>query len=327
GWGVGLLCGRGTTALWLALRAIGRRDGLGEVILPDLLCETALHGVLLAGFTPVFADVSTERFTMAAESVAKLVTARTRAIVVVHLFGHMAELDRIRGAAPGVPIIEDAVQGLGGTTNDKPAGAGGDISFISFDPNKMVRGRGGMVLVDDETLVDGMRADLRKLPHVPDTMSGVDTLLHPRAAAAYGVQLRAFAPTLLQNFDDTQANVERILADWDTLHERVEVRNRKARWLEAHLAGVPVGLPELREGDAIWRYTITVPRVVLAQRIMRQMQAERLNVAGLYYPLSQFFGRATHAHALTNRLANLAVDEAADEGALQRMVEIIHARA
>jgi len=323
GRGVSLLCGRGTTALWLALRAIGRRDGPGEVIIPDLLCETALHGVLLAGFTPVFADVSPTRFTMAAEHVATLITARTRAIVAVHLFGHMAELDQIRAAAPGIPIIEDAVQGMGGTLQGKPAGAWGDISFISFDPNKMVRGRGGAVLVEDEALVDGMREDLKRLPYLPEQMPGVNALLPPDAAAAYGVQLRAFAPMLLRNFDDSRANEDRIRADWETLPERVKMRNQKARWLAAQLAGIPVERPDLREGDAIWRYTITVPRAILAQRMMRQMQAERLNVAGLYYPLSQLFGRTTHAAKLTNRLANLAVDEAADYDALRRMVEII----
>ena len=73
----GVLCGRGTTALWLALRAIRRRDGPGEVIVPDLLCTTALEGVLLAGFAPVFADVIPGRWTLAADSVARWVTPQS----------------------------------------------------------------------------------------------------------------------------------------------------------------------------------------------------------------------------------------------------------
>jgi dTDP-4-amino-4,6-dideoxygalactose transaminase len=109
-----VLCGRGTTALWLALRAISRRDGLGEVIMPDIVCAAVLEGVLLAGFIPVFADVLPGRLTLSATSVSQLVTSRTRAVILVHLFGHVVEIDLIRQAAPDIPVIEDAVQGIGG---------------------------------------------------------------------------------------------------------------------------------------------------------------------------------------------------------------------
>src|SRR5258706_11365552 len=101
-----ILCGRGTTALWLALRAIAHRDGLGEVIVPDILCTTALDGLLLAGFTPIFADVVPDRFTLSPDSVARLITSQTRAILVVHIFGYLVQMDEIRHVAGSIPIIE-----------------------------------------------------------------------------------------------------------------------------------------------------------------------------------------------------------------------------
>jgi hypothetical protein len=158
-----VLCGRGTTALWLALGAIRGRDGPGEVILPDILCQVALEGVLLAGFTPVFAAVLPGRLTLAADRLAPLVTPHTRAILVAHLFGHVADLDAIRQAAPGIPLIEDAVQGIGGTYRGKPVGAWGDLAFVSFDKTKMIGGRGGALLFDDDSFLENIESNLCKL--------------------------------------------------------------------------------------------------------------------------------------------------------------------
>jgi dTDP-4-amino-4,6-dideoxygalactose transaminase len=321
-----VLCGRGTTALWLALRAIMRRDGPGDVIIPDLLCVTALEGVLLAGFKPVFADVLPGRFTPSPSSVAQLVTPRTRAILVVHLFGHVAAIDLIRQVTPGIPLIEDAVQGFGGYFKDRPVGSWGDVSFISFDQNKMIGGRGGALLWDDASLVDGIEADLHRLPELPDfRLDALNSLLPPAAAAAYAFQLRTFAPALLRGFDSSSPNLDRILADWKTLGPRVEVRNAKAHWLQTRLSGLPLALPEIHEGDAIWRYTITAPTVALARRMMRGLQSAGLSGSGLYYPLSRFFGQQAGAGRLTNRLVNLWVDEATDGDALQRTVDAIAA--
>ena len=320
----GVLCGRGTTALWLALRAIRRRDGPGEVIVPDLLCTTALEGVLLAGFVPVFADVIPGRWALAADSVARQVTPRTRAILVAHLFGHTADLDLIRAAAPGVPVVEDAVQGFGGMWHAQPVGAWGDLSFTSFDKTKMIGGRGGALFFDDGALLDGILADVRRLPELPDlALDGGGALLPPVAAAAYADQLRTtFAPVLLRDFDDLPANLERIRADWATLGARIEQRNAKARWLHDQLTGLPLALPDIRAGDAMWRFTFAAPSVAVATRILRGLQAAGLRGSDLYTPLSRLYGPyPNRAHPLVN----LPVDETADYGSLQRAVDVIAA--
>jgi hypothetical protein len=321
-----VLCGRGTTALWLALRAIQRRDGPGEVIIPDIVCATVLDGVLLAGFVPVFAGVIPGRFTLAADNVARLITPRTRAVIVAHIFGYVADIEAIRRAAPGIPIIEDAVQGLGGRFQDKPVGSLGDLSFVGFDNAKMIGGRGGALLFDDASLVEGVKADLRQLPDLPGLrLDALDGLLPPTAAAAYASQLRTFAPALLRRFDPSPANLDRIQADWQTLRARVEARNIKARLLQARLSGSPLTLPDIREGDAIWRYTITAPTAAIARWIMRGLQLAGLSGSGLYYPLSRLFGQQTEAGTLANRLVNLWVDEATGDDDLRRAADVIAA--
>lgn len=361
-----VLCGRGTTALWLALRAIARRDGPGEVILPDILCQTALDGVLLAGFAPVFAAVLPGRLTLAADRLAPLITPRTRAILVAHIFGHVADLDLIRQAAPGIPLIEDAVQGFGGFYRGKPVGSFGDLAFVSFDRQKMIGGRGGALLFDDGALLEPIEADLCKLtnqsailnenlnavnglydrwPFDPNERTfekiqailsqtpgsnfqnrvRVAPLLPGVAATAYASRLRAVAPQLLCRFDPMAPNVERILADWDTLHGRVAVRNEKAHRYLRRLAVSPLPQPEICLGDAIWRYTITFPTAAYARWAIRSLQIAGISGSNLYYPLSGLFGQQTGAENLAHRLINLFVDESTDEATINRAADVIAA--
>src|SRR5579859_7258572 len=84
------IVGRGTTALYVALRALALRDGLGddpgEVIVPDLICSNVLDAVVLAGFTPRFADVLPDRFNADPDSIRRLIGPSTRAVVAGHIF-------------------------------------------------------------------------------------------------------------------------------------------------------------------------------------------------------------------------------------------------
>jgi hypothetical protein len=316
-----VLVGRGTTALWLALRTVARQYGPGEVILPDLLCLAALEGVLLAGFVPVFADVDPVRYVLDAESVARCITPNTRAVLVAHLFGHIADVDAIRAAAPGIPIIEDAVQGFGGALRGRPAGTLGDLSFTSFDATKMIGGRGGLLMFDDDSLRAGIEADVRALVQPPIRLEALARLLPPAAASAYEQQLRIAAPSLLCPFDPSPANVRRIEADWQTLAVRVEARTAKARILQARLSRSALALPDLREGDALWRYTVAAPTAALAGWLSHHLQRAALNGSNLYPPLSRLFGQRTGA--LSNRLINLWIDEHTTESDVQRAANVI----
>jgi hypothetical protein len=123
--------------------------------------------------------------------------------------------------------------------------------------------------------------------------------------------------------------LSRIQADWQTLGARVDARNAKARRLQARLIGLPLILPDIREGDAIWRYTITAPTAAFARRITRGLQLAGLSGSGLYYPLSQLIGQQTEAgtlaRTLTHRLVNLWVDEATGADEVLRAADVIAA--
>lgn len=143
-----------TDALFFALQTAGIKQG-DEVILPPFSFVATLDSILRCGATPVFVDISAEHFMLDLDSLKKAVTPRTKAIVLVQLFGNShPQQEQIRDIAQrhGIHLIEDSAQALGTKEQNIPAGKIGNLSCISFDPTKIVSayGTGGAVLTDDE---------------------------------------------------------------------------------------------------------------------------------------------------------------------------------
>lgn len=144
-----------TTGLHLILAAMGIGPG-DEVIVPAFTWVATANVVVYCGATPVFADVDRATNNVDPADIARKLTSRTRAIIVVHLFGLCADLDAIRAVVPAtVKIIEDAACAAGASYKDTPAGALGDAAAFSFHPRKSVTtGEGGMVTTGDDRLAD-----------------------------------------------------------------------------------------------------------------------------------------------------------------------------
>jgi perosamine synthetase len=142
-----------TTGLHLILAAMEIGSG-DEVILPAFTWVATANVVLYCGATPVLADVDRKTYNVTADEIARRLTPRTRAVIVVHLFGLSADVDAIRAILPRrVKIIEDAACAAGATYKGKPAGALGDAAAFSFHPRKSVTtGEGGMVTTNDDEL-------------------------------------------------------------------------------------------------------------------------------------------------------------------------------
>jgi perosamine synthetase len=143
-----------TTALHLILAAMEIGPG-DEVIVPAFTWVATTNVVLYCGATPVFVDVDRASFNIDVTQVAAKVTARTKAIIVVHLFGLCADVDAIAAVAPGIPIIEDAACAAGASYKGRPAGTLGLAAAFSFHPRKSVTtGEGGMVTTNDARLAE-----------------------------------------------------------------------------------------------------------------------------------------------------------------------------
>ncbi|MBN2308214.1 MAG: DegT/DnrJ/EryC1/StrS family aminotransferase [Candidatus Hydrogenedentes bacterium] len=143
----------GTSALHTALTGLGIGPG-DEVIVPSYTFIASSFSVVQAGAIPRFADVNRDDHCISLESAEKLLTARTKAIMPVHLYGNVADMDPILAFAKkhGLFVIEDNAEAFGGEYKGKKTGAIGDIGACSFCQNKTFTtgGEGGMVTTDDE---------------------------------------------------------------------------------------------------------------------------------------------------------------------------------
>lgn len=148
----------GTSAIHLGLRLLGVGPG-DEVFGPSLTFVATANPVAYLGATPVFIDSEERTWNMDPEVLREALEAKSKAgrlpkaIVVVHIFGQMAEMDPITKVAAhyGVPILEDAAEALGATYRNQLAGTFGQVSVYSFNGNKMITGTsGGLLLSPDE---------------------------------------------------------------------------------------------------------------------------------------------------------------------------------
>lgn len=144
----------GTAALHLALAALGIGPG-DEVIVPTLTFIATANAVTYTGATPVFIDSEPETWNLDPAQLERAITPRTRAILVVHLYGQPAQMEPIQKVASrhGLPVIEDAAEAHGATIGDRVVGGIGDVGTFSFFGNKIVTtGEGGMVVTNRENL-------------------------------------------------------------------------------------------------------------------------------------------------------------------------------
>lgn len=142
-----------TTALHLALVALGVGPG-DEVIVPAFTWVATANVVVHCGATPVFADIEPDSYNVDPRAVARLVTPRTKAVIVVHLFGLTADMDALRAAVPEhIPLVEDAACAAGADFRGTPAGSLGVIGCFSLHPRKSITcGEGGVVTTNDDRL-------------------------------------------------------------------------------------------------------------------------------------------------------------------------------
>lgn len=259
-------CASGTDALLLAFRALDIGAGDEVVTTPFTFFATAgtVHNV---GARPVFADIEPDTFNLDPERAAAAVTARTKAVVPVDLFGQMADIERFSALMPNIPIVEDAAQSIGARRTIRGrqvmAGEAAAIGTLSFFPTKNLGGYGdgGMMVTQDDALATRLR---RLRVH-----GGAREYFHDEVG--YNSRL-----------DTLQAAV--LLAKLPHLGSWSSKRREHARYYDQALAGVPgVRTPVVRgENESIFnQYTIRAER--------RDDLAVHLKNKGIgtkvYYPL------------------------------------------
>ncbi|MEM7391314.1 MAG: DegT/DnrJ/EryC1/StrS family aminotransferase [Verrucomicrobiota bacterium] len=143
-----------TTALHLALVALGIGPG-DDVLVPAFTWVASANAVEYTGARAVFVDVRRDTYNLDPEQIAAKLSDRTKAIMAVHLFGLCADIEAIKAAAPGIPIIEDAACAAGARYRGTSAGALGEMGCFSFHPRKTITtGEGGMLTTNDDGLAE-----------------------------------------------------------------------------------------------------------------------------------------------------------------------------
>lgn len=153
-------CGSGTSALYLALHGLGIGQGDEVITAANTFIATA-EAISACGAKPVFVDVDEQTYTMSPVRFEEAITPKTKAVIPVHLYGQMAEMDSIMeiARARNLFVIEDACQAHGAEYNGKRAGSIGDAGCFSFYPGKNLGayGEGGGVVTNNAELADVMR--------------------------------------------------------------------------------------------------------------------------------------------------------------------------
>jgi len=143
----------------LALLALNIKEK-DEVIIPSFVCSAVLNAVNFTGATPVIVDIEPLTYNISVDAVRRAITKKTKAIIVPHMFGCPAELDKL--SEGDIPIIEDCAQAVGATYKGQQAGSLGFLSVFSFYATKvMACGEGGMALSDSEDMISKIK-DLRE---------------------------------------------------------------------------------------------------------------------------------------------------------------------
>jgi perosamine synthetase len=270
----GIAVCNGSAAIDLALAAL--RIGAGdEVILPSFTIISCAAAVVRAGATPVVVDCQPDTWNIDPALIAGKVTSRTRAIMVVHIYGLPVDMDPVIELARrhGLFIIEDAAEQHGQTYKGRPVGSLGDVATVSFYPNKHVTtGEGGMVVTNSDELAERCRR-LRNLCFDAERRYIHDEL---------GWNLR---------MSNLQAAVG--VAQLERIEESLRKKRQIGAWYQEHFRGNPhLQLPLERTPSAenvYWVFGVVLNDQVAfdAREAIARLRAKNVDARHFFWPMNE----------------------------------------
>ncbi|MBV8035001.1 DegT/DnrJ/EryC1/StrS aminotransferase family protein [Roseateles sp.] len=301
-----------TGALHMGMAALGIAAG-DEVILADTNWIASAAPITYLGAKPVFVDVLPDSWCLDPARVEAAITPATKAILAVHLYGNLCNMDALLdiGARHGIPVIEDAAEALGSSLRGAAAGAMGAFGTFSFHGTKtLTTGEGGMFITQDRALYERVL-----------TLSN-----HGRAAG----QARQFWPDLL-GFKYKMSNLQAAVgcAQVERLDELIAAKRRVFMAYRERLADLPLTMnPEgAEQRNGFWMPTIVVDEGVRFDReaLLAAFRADRIDGRVFFWPLSQlpmFTPRPENrvAYGLPARALNLPSYHDLGEAQIERVV-------
>lgn len=262
-----------TSGLHLALAALGIGAG-DEVIVPDVTWIASVAPVRYVGAEPVFADIDLANWSLSPDAFEAAITPRTKAAIVVDLYGSLPDWDRLAAIAErhGVVLIEDAAEAIGSTWRDRPAGAFGAMSVFSFHGSKtLTTGEGGMLVLDDERL-------LARILQLRDHGRAPGDVMFFNEEIGFKYKMSAMQAALG-------------LAQLERIDELVDGKRRIFGWYHNALCGWNGGTlnPDI-EGlrNSYWMTTVILDSDlgITKERLIPLLAAQGIDVRPFFYPLS-----------------------------------------
>jgi dTDP-4-amino-4,6-dideoxygalactose transaminase len=268
-----------THALEMSALLLDLRPG-DEVLMPSFTFVSTANAFALRGATPVFVDIRRDTFNIDECAIEAAITARTRAIVVVHYAGVACEMDEITriGAARGIPVIEDDAHGFGATYRGRPLGSFGALATLSFHETKNIHcGEGGALLINDPQMDDRAEILREKGTNRSRFFRGqVDKYTWIDIGSSYlpSDLLAAFLCAQLDEFDDIQA---RRLTIWD------RYRAELAEWAGANGFTMQTVPPHCHHPAHL--FALLAPDLAMRTRFIEHMSDSGVHVVFHYVPL------------------------------------------
>lgn len=270
----GLVTSGGTGALWLALAAAGIGPG-DEVILPDITYFACSDVIVLLGAKPIFVDILSDTWCIDPEKIEAAITKKTKAIMPVHLYGNLADMDKIMKIADkhNLFVVEDACPAAGSVYKGKHPGSIGHAGAYSFQGAKiMVTGFGGMVLTDDDELMKKIK-QLNNHGELPgkkfwQTEIGYSFEL-PNISCAMGLaQLHRL---------ETFVNKKRKIFDW------------YQEYL-GDIEGISMNYEKPNTKSNMWMTSIILDKNfgITRDQVMEKLREQLIDTRPFFYPISMF---------------------------------------
>ena len=264
-----------TSGLAAAMGAAGVGPG-DEVIVTPWTMTASAAAILVYNAIPVFCDITEDTFNLDPEVLEKSITEKTKAIMVVHIFGHPADLDEIMEIARkhDLVVIEDAAQSIGGLYKGKYTGTVGDIGVFSFNSNKIIQcGEGGVAVTDDDELA--LRLQLIRN--------------HAEAVIATGMRVKSLVNMLGWNYrmNEIEAAISRV--QLQKLNGFLRERRKLVEYLNKKLQSIGrVTTPLVKEGctHTYYRYALKIDEIsVPIELFLKALNAEGMEFLPPYEPL------------------------------------------
>jgi|TARA_B100001964_G_C14176786_1_gene574197 dTDP-4-amino-4,6-dideoxygalactose transaminase len=337
------LFARGSTGLYTLFRNLREIKGHGEVIIPGICCETVAMAAIYAGLKPVLADVEKDTLCLSYSTVKRLVSSKTRAIILVYIFGNLfnsAPFKELKDQYSLV-LIEDLAQAVGGVDKDRKPGKSYDFTLLSFANDKIIKGGGGAIVQRspegadllslngglsypflDERVLQQKELSLRNLTHALYDLSREDAAID--ISKAFRIMVSCYRDLLVRKGKPLEEIS--ILKQFQRIEEEREKRYSKYLFYINHIKNDGLKIIKFSKNMMCWRMPVLTENPKDALCLTGLLRENNIDASNHYFPLEKLLYNSQYSNTtyIGSRIINLWVDDSVSLKQMKKTVELIN---